>query len=110
LEPRGAREGARPAGRPGGGWSAWRGWNPGPLLRPAAPCPLRAARSRQAHPPPPLPSVGGLAEGLVVELSNGNTALVVEAGEDAIKLDANNLGAGKTLLFELEILNIARQA
>jgi FKBP-type peptidyl-prolyl cis-trans isomerase 2 len=31
-------------------------------------------------------------------------------GEEAIKLDANNLGAGKTLLFELEVLNITRQS
>lgn len=45
----------------------------------------------------------------MVELSNGSAALVMEMGEDAIKLDANNLGAGKTLVFEIEILDITRQ-
>jgi FKBP-type peptidyl-prolyl cis-trans isomerase 2 len=29
-------------------------------------------------------------------------------GDDAVKLDANTLGAGKTLLFQLELLNIQR--
>lgn len=33
---------------------------------------------------------------------------MLEVGEAAVKLDANNLGAGKTLLFELEVLDIAR--
>jgi FKBP-type peptidyl-prolyl cis-trans isomerase 2 len=60
-------------------------------------------------PPPRHPSVGGLAEGLVIELSNGRSAVVLEVNDDAIKLDANNLGAGKTLVFELEVLDVQRQ-
>jgi FKBP-type peptidyl-prolyl cis-trans isomerase 2 len=43
-----------------------------------------------------------------VELSNGNAAVVLEVGEEAIKLDANNVIAGKTLAFELEVLDIQR--
>ncbi|GBF90665.1 hypothetical protein Rsub_03237 [Raphidocelis subcapitata] len=53
-------------------------------------------------------NVGGLAEGLVIELSNGSTAVVLEVGEEAIKLDANNVSAGKTLVFQLEVLGIER--
>lgn len=44
----------------------------------------------------------------MIELSNGSNALVLEITDEAVKLDANNLGAGKTLLFEIEILDIQR--
>uniref|UniRef100_A0A383V445 peptidylprolyl isomerase n=1 Tax=Tetradesmus obliquus TaxID=3088 RepID=A0A383V445_TETOB len=51
-------------------------------------------------------NLGGLAEGLAVELANGSMAVVVEAGPEAVKLDANSMMAGKTLLFTLEVLGI----
>jgi FKBP-type peptidyl-prolyl cis-trans isomerase 2 len=53
-----------------------------------------------------LHSLGGLHEGLAVELANGSMAVVVEAGPEQVKLDANNMMAGKTLLFTLEVLSI----
>jgi len=49
---------------------------------------------------------GGLREGLVVELANGQLAVVVEAGPEGIKIDANNMMAGKTLSFELEVVRV----
>ena len=51
---------------------------------------------------------GGVHEGLIAELSNGGLALVIECTEDLVTLDANSMMAGKTLLFELELLNIER--
>lgn len=53
-------------------------------------------------------NVGGLAEGLVIELANGSAAVVLEVGDDAVKIDANNIGAGKTLVFRLEVMGIQR--
>jgi FKBP-type peptidyl-prolyl cis-trans isomerase 2 len=32
----------------------------------------------------------------------------LQVTEEGIKLDANNIGAGKTLLFELELVDIQR--
>lgn len=52
---------------------------------------------------------GGVQEGLIAELSNGGLALVMECSDDIITLDANSMMAGKTLLFELELLHIERQ-
>eukprot|EP00878_Enallax_costatus_P004615 GHUV01004860.1.p1 GENE.GHUV01004860.1~~GHUV01004860.1.p1 ORF type:complete len:237 (+),score=50.87 GHUV01004860.1:272-982(+) len=49
---------------------------------------------------------GGLAEGLTVELANRSMATVVEVTPEHVKLDTNNMMAGKTLLFELEVLKI----
>lgn len=49
---------------------------------------------------------GGLKEGMVVELVNGGMALVVEITKKDVKLDANNMMAGKNLMFELEVLGI----
>jgi FKBP-type peptidyl-prolyl cis-trans isomerase 2 len=54
-------------------------------------------------------SQGGLREGLVVELSNGSMALVIAVGDDDVTLDANNMMAGKTLCFELEVVAIDKQ-
>ena len=51
---------------------------------------------------------GGVQEGLIAELSNGGLALVVECTDDVVTLDANSMMAGKTLLFELELLHIER--
>lgn len=54
--------------------------------------------------------MGGLAEGMVIELANNSIAVVLEISDSEVKLDANTMGAGKTLLFELEVLDITRQA
>ena len=43
---------------------------------------------------------------MVVELVNGGMALVVEITNKDVKLDANNMMAGKNLMFELEVLGI----
>lgn len=60
--------------------------------------------------PPPHPncSQGGLAPDLAVELANGSMAVVVEATPEYVRLDANSMMSGKTLLFELEVLGIDR--
>ncbi len=52
-----------------------------------------------------VPSVG-----LALQLSNpdGNTlnAVITEVGEDSVTIDANHPLAGKTLVFEIELLEI----
>ena len=53
-------------------------------------------------------SVGGLTKGLVVELSNGAQAVVLEVGAATVKLDANPMMAGRSLTFELELVAIDR--
>lgn len=55
-------------------------------------------------------SQGGVHEGLIAELSNGGLALVVECTDDVVTLDANSMMAGKTLLFEIELLNIEKDS
>lgn len=55
-----------------------------------------------------LHSVGGLTKGLVVELSNGAQAVVLEVGDETVKLDANPMMAGRSLTFELELVAIDR--
>ena len=57
---------------------------------------------------PPLCSAGGLSEGMLVELSNGGLAMVVKLGEEGVLLDANSMLAGKSLTFEVELINIER--
>jgi FKBP-type peptidyl-prolyl cis-trans isomerase 2 len=54
---------------------------------------------------------GGCHEGLLAELSNGGMAVVVKVDEEAgmVVLDANSMMAGKSLIFELELLEIARE-
>jgi FKBP-type peptidyl-prolyl cis-trans isomerase 2 len=54
---------------------------------------------------------GGVHEGLIAELSNGGMAVVVKVDEDndVVQLDANSMMAGKTLIFELELLDISRE-
>ena len=54
-------------------------------------------------------NVGGLAEGLVVELSNGKRAVVVAVSEEEITLDANDMlagGSGGERVFELELVRV----
>lgn len=52
---------------------------------------------------------GGLAPGLVVELANGAMAVIIEAGEAEVKLDANNMLAGKKFTIELELVALDPQ-
>jgi len=49
---------------------------------------------------------GGLQRGLLVELANGAMAMVLEVSEEGVKIDANNMLAGKKLVFELEVVSI----
>jgi FKBP-type peptidyl-prolyl cis-trans isomerase 2 len=49
---------------------------------------------------------GGLQEGLVVELANGASAMVVDVSESSVKIDANNMMAGKTRTFEVTLVDI----
>jgi FKBP-type peptidyl-prolyl cis-trans isomerase 2 len=53
---------------------------------------------------------GGCHEGLLAELSNGGMAVVVKVDEGAgvVVLDANSMMAGKSMIFELELLDIVR--
>lgn len=53
---------------------------------------------------------GGCKEGLLAELSNGGMAVVVKVDEEAgmVVLDANSMMSGKSMIFELELLDIAR--
>jgi len=53
-------------------------------------------------------SQGGLKEGMLVELANADTALVVALGEANVRLDANNMMAGKSRVFELELVALER--
>jgi FKBP-type peptidyl-prolyl cis-trans isomerase 2 len=59
-------------------------------------------------PHPNTLSHGGLKEGMVVELANGSMALVMSCGEEEVVLDANNMMAGKTLSFEVQLLSVER--
>jgi len=45
-----------------------------------------------------------LTPGLVVELANGASAVVLHVDEEMLQLDANPMLAGKQLLFELELV------
>ena len=51
-------------------------------------------------------SQGGLKEGMVVELANGESAMVVALKDDAVQMDANNMMAGKTRTFEVTLQHI----
>lgn len=42
----------------------------------------------------------------MVELANGNNAVVLNMDEKVVRLDANPMLAGKQLVFELELLSI----
>ena len=44
----------------------------------------------------------------MVQLSNGGMALVLEVDEQRVVLDANSALAGKSLVFELELVDIQR--
>ena len=51
-------------------------------------------------------SQGGLKRGLLVELANNSMAMVIDINEKEVRLDANNMLAGKKLIFELEVIAI----
>lgn len=50
---------------------------------------------------------GGLKEGGVFELANGAMALVMSMTDEEVTFDCNNMLAGQTLQFELELLDVA---
>lgn len=77
------------------------------------PCPALARPLPHPHACPTTPhlsacSVGGLSPNQVVQLSNGGMALVLEVDEQRVVLDANSALAGKSLVFELELVDIQR--
>lgn len=51
-------------------------------------------------------SQGGLKEGMLVELANNNMAMVISVDESGVRIDANNMLAGKKLFFELEVIAV----
>ncbi|MEW5301258.1 MAG: hypothetical protein WDW36_004128 [Sanguina aurantia] len=51
---------------------------------------------------------GGLKDGMIIELANGGIAAVISMTGGVIKIDANNMLAGKTLTFELEVVKIEK--
>lgn len=51
---------------------------------------------------------GGLKPSMLVELANGGMAVVLELTDEHVVLDANNMMAGKTLQFDLEVVSIER--
>ena len=51
-------------------------------------------------------SQGGLKEGMVVELANGESAMIVALKDDAVQIDANNMMAGRTRTFEVTLQHI----
>ena len=53
-------------------------------------------------------SGGGLSEGMVVELANGQQAQVVKVSADGVVLDANNATAGRKLSFDIELIGLER--
>lgn len=53
-------------------------------------------------------SSGGLTEGMIVELSNGQQAQVVKISSQAVILDANNATAGRKLSFDVEVVALDR--
>lgn len=43
-----------------------------------------------------------------MELANGSLAVVVGMDEKSLKIDANNMLAGKQLTFELEVVSVEK--
>jgi hypothetical protein len=92
---------------------------PGRFVRPSLLCsrrpPIPATSPSTTHtqhnttPQKTTCSQGGLREGLVVELANGASALVVAADEASVRLDANSMLAGKRVVFELELVGLERE-
>ena len=53
---------------------------------------------------------GGLLEGGVVQLANGNMAAVVKMTPDSVQLDANDMLASREVTFTLKLLSITEPA
>lgn len=53
-------------------------------------------------------SMGGVKEGLVVELSNGGRAVVTATTGDDVILDANAMLAGQSVAMDLHLTHIVR--
>lgn len=82
---------------------AGRSWNC-PNTLPNSHPPTQPTLTPNAH----THSAGGLVEGLVVELSNGQPAVVVAITPEAVRLDANGVFAGRQLVFELKLTGIEK--
>lgn len=76
-------------------------WDPGLLFT------IPAAHPEVARLAGRYKNVGGLAEGLVVELANGARAVVTKLVEgESVTLDANDMLAGRKRVFELTLVGI----
>ena len=53
-------------------------------------------------------SSGGLNEGMIVELANGQQAQVVKLAPDVVILDANHAMAGRKLNFDVELIDLEK--
>lgn len=53
-------------------------------------------------------SSGGLSEGMIVELANGQQAQVVKLAPEIVILDANDAMAGRKLDFEIELVKLEK--
>ena len=53
-------------------------------------------------------SSGGLSEGMIVELANGQQAQVVKLAPELIVLDANHAMAGRKLNFDVELIDLEK--
>jgi hypothetical protein len=51
---------------------------------------------------------GGLSEGMIVELVNGQQAQVLKVQPDSLVLDANHAMAGRNIAFEIELVALER--
>ena len=51
-------------------------------------------------------SQGGLKDGMLVELANGESAMIVALRDDVVQIDANNMMAGRTRTFEVTLHHI----
>jgi len=52
---------------------------------------------------------GGLQRGMLVELANGAGAIVLEVNEEEVQLDCNNMLAGTSLRFVLDVLRVEEE-
>lgn len=53
-------------------------------------------------------SSGGLSEGMVVELANGQQAQIVKLAPELVVLDANHAMAGRKLNFDVELIDLEK--
>lgn len=53
-------------------------------------------------------SSGGLSEGMIIELANGQQAQVVKKLPGIIILDANDATAGRELNFDVELVGLQK--